>query len=101
MTPDGRFLLAVNSGSNDVSVFAVTRNGLRLVDRSSTHGEFPVSIAMHQRTIYVLNFGGLPTLQGVLGTPTRPVSRLGLPASCTTYLTRPGSQVILGPALLK
>lgn len=70
MTPDGRFLLAVNSGSNDVSVFAVTRNGLRLVDRSSTHGEFPVSIAMHQRTIYVLNFGGLPTLQGVLGTPT-------------------------------
>lgn len=70
MTPDGRFLLAVNSGSNDVSVFAVTRSGLQLVDRSFTHGEFPVSIAMHERLIYVLNFGGRPTLQGVQGTPT-------------------------------
>ncbi len=72
MTDDGRFLLAVNSRSNDVSVFAINQSGLRLVDRISSGGNFPVSIAHHKNLIYVLNegespdefIGGVPKLTG-------------------------------------
>lgn len=72
LTDDGRFLLAVNSRSNDVSVFAVRENHLQLVDRASTDGNFPVSIAHRGGEIYVLNegespdefFGGVPTVTG-------------------------------------
>jgi 6-phosphogluconolactonase (cycloisomerase 2 family) len=72
LTDDGRFLLAVNSRSNDVSVFAVGRRGLQLVDRVPSNGNFPVSIAHHKNLIYVLNegespdefFGGVPNMTG-------------------------------------
>jgi 6-phosphogluconolactonase (cycloisomerase 2 family) len=64
--------MAVNSRSNDVSVFAVTSNGLRLVDRTPSGGNFPVSIAHHDNLVYVLNegespdesFGGIPNMTG-------------------------------------
>jgi 6-phosphogluconolactonase len=72
LTDDGHFLLAVNSRSNDVSVFAVNNDELRLVDRVSSNGNFPVSIAHHKNLIYVLNegespdefFGGVPNMSG-------------------------------------
>lgn len=72
LTDDGAFLLAVNSRSNDVSVFAVHNDELRLVDRVSSNGNFPVSIAHHKNLIYVLNegespdefFGGVPNMSG-------------------------------------
>lgn len=72
LTDDGRFLLAVNSRSNDVSVFEVSEAGLRLTDLKPTGGNFPVSIAHHQNLIYVLNegespdefFGGVPNISG-------------------------------------
>jgi len=60
LTRDGRFLLAVNSKSNDVSVFSVTERGLRLVDKVPSGGDFPVSIAHHNNLIYVLNEGESP-----------------------------------------
>jgi 6-phosphogluconolactonase len=70
MSDDGRFLLAVNAGSDDLSVLAVTQKGLRVVDKVPSGGAYPVSIAIHRAVVYVLNFGGRPTLQGVAGTPT-------------------------------
>jgi 6-phosphogluconolactonase (cycloisomerase 2 family) len=72
MTSDGRYLMAVNSRSNDISVFAVGHQGLRLVSRTPTGGNFPVSIAHHSDLVYVLNegespdefFGGVPNMTG-------------------------------------
>jgi 6-phosphogluconolactonase (cycloisomerase 2 family) len=72
ITEDGRFLLAVNAHSNDMSVLAVTEDGLQLTDRVPTRGIFPVSIAAHKGLIYVLNegqdparfIGGIPTITG-------------------------------------
>ena len=58
LTKNGRFLLAVNAGSNEVSVLAITRNGLRVVDKVPSGGEFPISIAHHDEFVYVLNAGG-------------------------------------------
>jgi 6-phosphogluconolactonase (cycloisomerase 2 family) len=65
-------LFAVNAGSNDVSVFAVEgRRGLqlRLLDRQSSGGTMPVSVAVHGNLVYVLNAGGTPNVQGFLINP--------------------------------
>ena len=60
----GRLLLAVNAGSNEVSVLAVAENGLRLVGKVASGGEYPVSIACHGSLVYVLNSHGLPNITG-------------------------------------
>jgi len=60
----GRLLMAVNAGSNDISALAVTRAGLRLVDRVPSGGEYPVSIASHHGLVYVLNSHGQPNITG-------------------------------------
>jgi 6-phosphogluconolactonase len=51
-------LFVVNPGSDDLSVFEVEKDGLRLVDRQSSGGRQPISVTVHGRLIYVLNAGG-------------------------------------------
>lgn len=58
LTSDQRWLLAVNAGSNEVSVFRVTGSDLELTDVEPSGGDFPVSISVHNRLVYVLNSGG-------------------------------------------
>jgi 6-phosphogluconolactonase len=57
LSDDHRLLFAVNAGSNDVSVFTVHDNGLRLVGRTSSGGDRPVSLAASEHVLYVLNAG--------------------------------------------
>jgi len=66
----GRFLIAVNAGSNDISVMAVTKKQLRLVSKGNSGGIYPVSVAYRDGLVYVINLGGVPTLDGSPGTPT-------------------------------
>jgi 6-phosphogluconolactonase len=57
---DGRYLLAVDAGSDQVSVLRVRPDGsLRLKHDgiASSNGSEPVSIAVHDRLIYVANAG--------------------------------------------
>ncbi len=55
---NGRYLLAVDAASNDVSVLRIRGDGsLRLVDTESSHGTTPLSIAVHGSLIYVANAG--------------------------------------------
>ena len=63
-TPDGRFLLAVNAGSNEISVLGIIKEGLVLTDKVSSNGEFPVSLAIHGSLVYVLNSHGNPNING-------------------------------------
>jgi 6-phosphogluconolactonase (cycloisomerase 2 family) len=51
----GRFLAAVNAGSNTITVFRVTGRGLRRTDRKSSGGVFPNSLTSHGDLLYVLN----------------------------------------------
>jgi len=51
-----RWLFAVNGGSRDISVFAVTDSGLTLVDRVPSHGPRPISLTVFGNLLYVLNF---------------------------------------------
>jgi 6-phosphogluconolactonase (cycloisomerase 2 family) len=54
----GRFLLAVDAGSNQISVERVLPGGsLHLSDVVSSHGVLPVSIAVHGSLVYVANAG--------------------------------------------
>ena len=54
---DARLLFVVNAGSDSLSVFKITRRGLRLIDVEYSLGERPVSIAQHGNLVYVLNAG--------------------------------------------
>jgi len=55
LSSDARWLLAVNAGSNDISVFRVLPNGLLLVDKAGSGGVFPVSVTVSHDRVYVLN----------------------------------------------
>ena len=54
----GRLLFAVNAGSNEISVLAVTPSGLLLADKQPSGGVRPVSVTISDDLVYVLNAGG-------------------------------------------
>ena len=64
LSDDGRFLFAVNAGSNDVSVFQVREQGLSLASRTASGGIQPISVAVSGNTVYVLNGGGAGNISG-------------------------------------
>jgi 6-phosphogluconolactonase len=63
MSKDQRWLLAVNAGSNDISVFRILPDGLALVDKKDSGGVFPVSLTLYHDLLYVLN-NGTPNIVG-------------------------------------
>ncbi|HEY3310540.1 MAG TPA: beta-propeller fold lactonase family protein [Anaerolineales bacterium] len=64
LTPDGKWLLAVNPGSNQLSVFAVKPAGLALASVTASNGLMPVSLAVYDGLVYVLNEGGSGNISG-------------------------------------
>jgi 6-phosphogluconolactonase (cycloisomerase 2 family) len=65
---DGR-LFVTNAGSNDVTVFAVDGDSLKLLDRVPSGGSTPRSVAVHGGRVYVLNTGDEPSVALVGGSP--------------------------------
>ena len=63
LTDDGAWLLATNGGSDDVSLFAVEDDGLRLSDRVASGGATPTSVAVSDGLVYVAN-NGSATIEG-------------------------------------
>jgi 6-phosphogluconolactonase (cycloisomerase 2 family) len=57
LTPDHRYLFAVNAGSNSVAAFEVSGHGLRAIGTVASNGVTPVSLAATDRVLYVLNKG--------------------------------------------
>jgi 6-phosphogluconolactonase len=57
LSGDGRWLLVTNAGSDDVSLFAVESDGLRLAARAASGGSGPTSVAIHDGLVYILNNG--------------------------------------------
>jgi 6-phosphogluconolactonase (cycloisomerase 2 family) len=55
LTQNERWLLAVNAGSDTVTVFEVGHLGLRRRDVQPSGGSQPISIATHRNLVYVLN----------------------------------------------
>jgi len=96
-------LFAVNPGSNNVSVFKVWGDQLRLSQVIWSGGDFPVSVTVHGNHAYVLNALGGGTLSGyrISGGRVSPVpgsSRsLGLGTTAATAFTGTPGQVTFSP----
>jgi 6-phosphogluconolactonase len=60
----GEVLLVTNAGSDDVTLFSVEGGRLAQLDRVSSGGSAPRSIAVHEEHVYVLNTGGEPRIVG-------------------------------------
>src|SRR5882724_8102059 len=57
-TADGRYLLATDPASNEISVLRIKPNGgLQLADVEGSNGTTPTSIAVHDGLVYVANGG--------------------------------------------
>lgn len=63
-TEDHSFLLAVNAGSGEISVFRVRQATLALVDVIACGGSEPVAVVQHGNLVYVLNAGGTSNVVG-------------------------------------
>jgi len=96
-------LYAVNAGSNTVSVFSVSGDQLALRQVVASGGSFPVSIAVHGASVYVLN-GLSANVQGYVSFFGRlfplPGSNRSLgitvPSDTTQFVSTPG-QVAFTP----
>jgi hypothetical protein len=60
----GDHLFAVNAGSDSITVFDVAGSRLSNARVVPSGGRFPVSIAVHEESVYVLNAGGEGSVQG-------------------------------------
>ena len=63
LSDDAQWLLVTNSGSDDLSLFAIESGGLRLEDRVESGGNTPTSVAVSGDLVYVLN-NGTPCITG-------------------------------------
>ena len=73
----GDRLFVTNAESDDVTLFAVAGEQLRLVDRVASGGSTPRSIAVHGPHVYVLNTGSDPNVAGFSVEGGRLVPRQG------------------------
>jgi 6-phosphogluconolactonase len=58
LSGDHNLLFAINAGSGTISSFHIFGGLPVLVDQEHTGGAFPVAVAEHDGTVYVLNAGG-------------------------------------------
>ena len=98
-------LLAVNAGSNSVTVFGV--HGTRLHQRQviGSGGQFPVSVAIRGGLVYVVNALRGGSVQGYRLSPAGRLAflrsshrRLGLSQSATPQFTNTPGQVAFSPS---
>lgn len=88
---DGRWLFAVNAGSDEISSFYAGPNGLEFADLESSGGMTPVSLTVYHDLLYVLNAGGDGNISGFrvgpdgeltpLANSTRPLGSTGAGAA--------------------
>ncbi|MGW0970702.1 lactonase family protein [Streptomyces sp. NPDC002516] len=101
LTYDARhgLLYAVNAGSNTVSVFSVDGDRLALRQVIGSGGRFPVSVAVHDDDVYVLNaldggsIQGYTIHHGRLDKENGRKRRLGLDPNATPQFTNTPGQV--------
>jgi 6-phosphogluconolactonase (cycloisomerase 2 family) len=101
---DRGLLFAVNAGSDTVSVFAASGDHLTLRQVIPSGGEFPVSIAVHDDLLYVLNAenGGSVQGYGLFGDRVVPLRHaradLGLDPTATPQFVNTPGQVAFSPS---
>ena len=61
---DGHWLLVVDAGSNEITVFKVAGTTLTFASKTGSQGTDPISLAVHGNLVYVLNAGGAGNIAG-------------------------------------
>lgn len=64
LSKSGKWLFAVNAGSDEITLFKATPEGLKWMDKVSSGGDYPVSLAFDETYLYVLNAGGDGNITG-------------------------------------
>ena len=90
MSKNGKHLLAVNAGSDEITLFGVSGSTLQVQDKVASGGSMPVSLALHDDTLYVLHAGSPNNITGF--TVTQQDTLVPIPNS-----TRPLSASDTGP----
>jgi 6-phosphogluconolactonase (cycloisomerase 2 family) len=92
LSSDGRYLLAVDAASNEISVLRVHMDGsLRAVETVDSGGMLPVSIAVHDDLVYVANAGAGG--MNYTGFKLNPGGHLRPLAGSTVWLSGPAAPV--------
>src|SRR5262249_13450406 len=64
MSRGNQYLYAGNDCNNQISAFGVRKNSLDIVDVVDSGGIRPISLALNDNLLYVLNEGGTPNITG-------------------------------------
>lgn len=64
LSRNGRWLFAVNAGSNEITSFEVHGAKLELISRVSSGGMQPISVTHADGLVYVVHAGGQPNITG-------------------------------------
>ncbi|HEY4848133.1 MAG TPA: beta-propeller fold lactonase family protein [Methylocella sp.] len=98
LSENNSLLFVVNPGSGDVSVFAVKKKGLQLLDRESSGGKEPLSVTVNQNLVYVLNAGGnVGASDNITGLVVNGEGKLSRVPNSTRHL----SAAVTAPAQIK
>lgn len=105
LSEDERFLFVINAGSNDISSFRVLRSGPKLLGTVPSGGTTPVSLAVHEDLLYVLNAGDGGNISGFrvgddggltpLPDSTRPLSGAAVTAPAQVSFSPDGSLLVV------
>lgn len=95
LSNNNQLLLAVNAGSNELSVFAVQPDELKLLDTVPSGGEQPISVTVRKSLVYVVHAGGSGNITGFRLTHEGTLT--SLPGS-TRNLSNDGIGAAPGPA---
>src|SRR5439155_26644254 len=64
LSANGRWLLAVNAGSDELSAFSVSGTNLSVTSVAASGGLHPISVTTRGGLVYVLNAGGTGNVSG-------------------------------------
>lgn len=95
LSDNGQLLFTVNAGSNEVSVFSLSKKGPKLVDVAASGGAKPISLTVHGRLLYVLNAGDSGNITGFI---IRKNGKLAPLPGSTQPLSNGGAGDAPGPA---
>ncbi len=67
LSQDGKWLVVVDAGSNEITLFMVNGSSLTFADKQSSHGMTPISVTVNGSWVYVLNNGTASTPPNIAG----------------------------------
>lgn len=97
LSEDHNLLFAINAGSGTISSFHLLDGLPILIDQEPTGGAFPIAVAEHNGTVYVLNAGGNGA---IVSFHTDGLGRLHRISNSTVHLTATnsgGSSIAVSP----